>query len=709
MTEFLKHRWGTLVGILTLAAVPFAFLDGVNRYTLLPQMGMAYAAVMIGFACWLAFGAVRPIQTSVVIGLAYLLVALLPAAWAGSPALSVVPVATEVVCVAVLVLVVVGMTRKDLEKTLAAGIVACGIVSVIGLLQYFGVGHRWVPTSGLPSATLGHRNIAAAYAAGTLPFIVWGFGRARDRWQVAGCAASGALTVAFIVATRSRGAWLSVLVSALLALWLFVRAGGRLALPREGFRTATVAIGLAVVVATSLYPAHIRKDVGEAMWHEKASVGATLMSVSASGGDKGRFDLWDSTLQMIRNRPIMGVGPGNWRIAYPVYAEGRMIDAQSVPHRPHNDLLTLWAENGFAALALFLALIFHSFRIGGRLTGPEDRAVGVAALAAVAACATNGLFSFPREFVASSVPMWFGFGVLAVLDAPSAREWRLRRWMAAAGLIVAACGLAVTLTAVRFDRMMVDARLADARSDWIGVLEATHSAGAYPGLDEQAWLLRGRALEQTGQPAQAIEAYRRGLDIHPHASGLWLGLGAAQQSTGDLDGARKSFERALEFDPQDGRVLSNLGTLSARAGDVSDAIDYYERAVSGESAPIEAYGNLSAALRLTGRTDRAIAVARQGLSLDRTPALANALGNALASANDHHLAVDAYADGLKRSPDHPQLLFNLARSYEALDRPGDAIMTYQKVLARLGDRHPDRRTFIEERIAALERGPVSLQ
>jgi O-antigen ligase len=116
---------------------------------------------------------------------------------------------------------------------------------------------------------------------------------------------------------------------------------------------------------------------------------------------------------MIRNQPIIGVGPGNWRIQYPAFASGGMIDSHTEPHRPHNDLLTIWSESGIAALGLYLALLFHSFRNAWRAAAGADRALVAAAAASVVACVANGFFSFPKEFVAASAPLWFGIGVLA--------------------------------------------------------------------------------------------------------------------------------------------------------------------------------------------------------------------------------------------------------------------------------------------------------
>ena len=341
--------------------------------------------------------------------------------------------------------------------------------------------------------------------------------------------------------------------------------------------------------------------------------------------------------------------------------------------------------------------------------GP-DRMLVLAAVASIVGCVANSMFSFPKEFAAASTPLWLGMGLLAVLDNNRvAASISLGKWVPALGVCLAVAGLAAGSLLIRFDGDLVRARLAAARLDWQGVLDATDRLNSFAGVDEQAHLLQARAYEGTGRHDKAVEAYRKGLLIHPHATSLWLGLGVALRMAGQVDSAQQSFERALLYDPQDGRVLNNLGTLIASQGDLERATVYLERALAAESTPADVYGNLSTVYRRAGALDKAIESARRGLVIDPSGDLANALGNAYAARGDYEEAVRTYAGGLVTSPDHVQLLFNLARSYDSLSRVGEAIRTYQKVLTRIRGSFPERRKFIEKRIVLLEKGPGSQQ
>ncbi len=711
MNTYLKDNWGTLVGILSVAIVPLAFLDRVERFTLLPQLGLALVGVLTGFICWLWFGPRRGNANILLAACGFLGVEILSVFFAHSPSLSLVPVMTDFVYIGVLFLVVVGFARADIEKTLTLSAIVSGLVSVIGLLQYFDIGRNWIPTSGLPSSTLGHRNIAAAYAATTFPYIVLRLWEAERRVVFLFWGACSSVCLAFLAATRSRGAWLALLIAAGVTVLLWYRSRSTTkVVGYDFFRTAALFAGGAFVLSVALIPAQIERDQGEAMWHEKTSVGQAVLSIANEGGDKGRLVLWDTTLKMIQNWPIIGVGPGNWRIQYPVHANGQMIDAQAVPHRPHNDFLAIWAESGTAAIVLFAALLFYSCRSAARSILGEDRRLVLAASASVASCIANGLFGFPKEFVAVSAPLWFGLGVLTVLDREQTTQARSsRRSIPVLGSLVSCAGIVLVGLLIRYDSGLVRARLADADADWLTVLSATENHDSVFWSDDQGFLLRARAYEGLGRYEESVEAYRKGLAIHPNATELWLGLGVCQNRLGRLDLAQESFETALHFDPQDGRVLSNLGSLCASQGRDKEALRYFERSIAGESIPTEVYGNLSVAYRREGLLNRAVETARHGYALDPSWTYANALGNALAAAGEHTEAVSTYRQGLDATPDQLPLWYNLARSYEALNLPGEAIRAYVEVLRRLEDGHNERRAYIQDRIRRLEKGSGSWQ
>src|SRR4030042_1841299 len=75
-----------------------------------------------------------------------------------------------------------------------------------------------------------------------------------------------------------------------------------------------------------------------------------------------RLCIWQSTTNMLLEKPISGLGLAAYQKTYPAYAT-----CESEAHLyPHNLLLNFWTETGFFGMVAFLWICFVSFKILGR-------------------------------------------------------------------------------------------------------------------------------------------------------------------------------------------------------------------------------------------------------------------------------------------------------------------------------------------------------
>ena len=73
----------------------------------------------------------------------------------------------------------------------------------------------------------------------------------------------------------------------------------------------------------------------------------------------GRIKIWKSSILMIKDHPLLGIGPGSFWLEYPQYRQKGEL--HGVRHS-HNDLLEVGAETGIVGLLLTLLLAFQIFR-----------------------------------------------------------------------------------------------------------------------------------------------------------------------------------------------------------------------------------------------------------------------------------------------------------------------------------------------------------
>ena len=688
---------GVWVGFAAVVLIPVAYLDGIYRFALLPQVLALLGVSLWGVGAWLWNGGATWKRSPLVLPLAAFLLAEAISLFASTNRVaSLLPITVHAGFAFFLLVLLNGLKPDVFRRVLKTAGGVSAVLSVLGVAQYMGWGREWIPTAGLPSATFGHRNIAAAYLVGMLPLVFWAWAGAKQMRGMLLWGVALGLDGAFLAATRSRGAWIglggALLGAALMAVW---RRRGKVAgdsdscdmAGRTGVlpRAASLGVALALTVALAVVPADIGKGEGEAMWEGKRSVGEALSSVIEAGGDKGRLTLWHRTLEIILSRPIMGVGAGNWRLVYPAYAQGDMVDRHTVPHRPHNDLLWIWAETGTIGLGFYLYLLWTAARMGFRLfCSGRNRLLAGALLCSMLAAVVNSLFSFPREFPSAWMPFYLSLAGIGVLDRPSQHS-RRGSFLAVlcGGAVLLALGIWVTARQIGFDRHALALRLADAESRWQDVIREGDRALAWGTFDEEVYLIRGRAYAALGAFPKALGDYRLGLAYHPNSAGLWNGLGNALRAVGKRDEAFDAYRRALELNPGWGAVYSNIGTLYATSGALDSALVAYQRAVTLQSDLADSYANLSLVYRKMGDLPRALDAAN--LALKRDPYNLeglNALGNACLTAEYFDAAASAFARALSVDSSRVEVYYNLGRAHDCRGDSRRAIAAYEAFLGR---------------------------
>ena len=109
----------------------------------------------------------------------------------------------------------------------------------------------------------------------------------------------------------------------------------------------------------------------------------------------------------------------------------------------------------------------------------------------------------------------------------------------------------------------------DRHDEAIPLLRRLAATGAYP-ADTQNNL--GYALFETGEPEQAETCFRAALKLDPAHADTLVNMGRVSAARHEPAQAEESFRRALAARPHHARALANLGTLLQRAGRSEEAL-----------------------------------------------------------------------------------------------------------------------------------------
>jgi tetratricopeptide (TPR) repeat protein len=192
-----------------------------------------------------------------------------------------------------------------------------------------------------------------------------------------------------------------------------------------------------------------------------------------------------------------------------------------------------------------------------------------------------------------------------------------------------------------------------------------------------AQLLLGRALALVPEPANAVAAIGRAIDLQPDRADGHYTLGTVLARFGDLDAARVSFERAIEKAPAMAEAHASLGLLLAQRRELPQAKRHLTRAIElyGETSPAAfPHYVLAQALREEQDLEQALHHLTEAVALRPDYAEAySSLGAIRTARLDHAGAADAFGAAVRLLPDSAEARAGLGAAYLQLEQPAKAI------------------------------------
>lgn len=141
-------------------------------------------------------------------------------------------------------------------------------------------------------------------------------------------------------------------------------------------------------------------------------------------------------------------------------------------------------------------------------------------------------------------------------------------------------------------------------------------------LDAYSFLRAGMANERTGNYADAVKSYLKGLEVEPNNVELLNSMGFAQFQQGNSEAAIDALEKALAVDPNHHKAHNNMALASIDIGELELAEIHYRESLAIEPQPA-IYNDLGYVLERLGLPDEAIEAYEQALELDPDSATAH--------------------------------------------------------------------------------------
>lgn len=128
------------------------------------------------------------------------------------------------------------------------------------------------------------------------------------------------------------------------------------------------------------------------------------------------------------------------------------------------------------------------------------------------------------------------------------------------------------------------------------------------------WFNRGCELEEKSA-GEAMEAYRKALEIDPSVGEAHLNLGRLYHNAGMLGESERHYRAAMEIAPEDAAPHFNLGLLLEDLKRPVEAARSYEAAIDKDAAFADAHYNLGLVLDALGKKKEAFGHLRRARNL----------------------------------------------------------------------------------------------
>jgi O-antigen ligase len=288
---------------------------------------------------------------------------------------------------------------RSIEEVGAIVDVLLAAVTVVALL---GVGQFFL--GGAVTDVQGVRRVQGTYSSPNhlglllgraIPFLLAGaWLLPRQRVPRLGAAALCAVALGL---SFSLGGWLGTLAATLTLAGLL---GGR--------RALAVVVVVSVVLGLLALPV---LRVERVLAHLDPTQGTTFV----------RLQLWQASLELLAEHPILGIGLDNFLYRYPLHIPSGIVMEPNLSH-PHNLVLQFWLQLGLPGLAALLWLLAAFGREAIRRVGPDrpaaERALAAGALGSMVDFAVHGSIDNSYFLVDMAFIFWL---TLAVGTTPASR------------------------------------------------------------------------------------------------------------------------------------------------------------------------------------------------------------------------------------------------------------------------------------------------
>ena len=305
--------------------------------------------------------------------------------------------------------------------------------------------------------------------------------------------------------------------------------------------------------------------------------------------------IWEKTAAMIKDHPVLGVGPGQWQIEVPKYGVDEfgyeLREGSLTFQRPHNDYLWFASEVGLVGLLGYLIFYVGILFAGlSNIRHSNDKKVvlfNIMAVAALSGWIVISLLDYPHERIEHNV-FYLTISAIVIADytmRTAAKKQTEQSAKPIVTLVVLVFGLIVGVMHLwqswayyngeKNVRYVLDAYY---HEDWNAIVQLTRNVNTQMYTLDNCTVpihyYKGVALSFKDNDEAAIREFEQALKNHPNHLLTYCAIGTSLMKMEQYDEALKYFDRVIELSPRNNQALFDMAIVHYNKKEFKLALDY---------------------------------------------------------------------------------------------------------------------------------------
>ena len=454
------------------------------------------------------------------------------------------------------------------------------VITSIGLYQIFLYFSNGIANSSLYNITVtfGNKNIFVQYAFFILPFNIFVALTDKKYWNIAAVFVS-AIIVVFITLLMTRSVWVAFILSAVSTL-----GAGLLfkILKLTNYKRILISFALLLSVIAGIVSLYSRYDESEAFSKQ----------ITGYGTEKGRLILWQNSLEIYNENPIVGKGLGSWKIEILKHADHEVLSEDNLVfyQRPHNDFIWVLCELGiigaFAYIAIFIYVFYLCIKLLRSDINPRIKYFTLALIFFLAGFLVVSFFSFPLDRMEHIILLAFVLASVLLLSNYHYKPKSKKHWVVPKIILIIFS--AITLFAIYLGgkRYHSEAHLKKALhykslKNWRLVASEVEKANSvFYRIDmfstPVSWY-KGLAYFNLKKYEEAYSCFKSAYSINPYHIYVLNDLASCSSILGKNGKSLELYKKVLRMVPDFEDALYNISTIYYQEQKMDSAYAYFSK------------------------------------------------------------------------------------------------------------------------------------